>query len=145
MTERMKRAETLLKESGAACVLITKESRVLESGENGVRPLMEWLRREPSALNGACAADKVVGKAAALLMAFGGVSEVYAEILSEAGEACLQEHGIPYSYGGRVPYIQNRQRTGMCPMEQCCAGIDSPAEAYESLGRLIASMNRPKN
>ncbi len=144
MTERMKRAETCLKESGAACVLITNDSLVLQSGENGVRPLMEWLRREPTVLRGACAADKVVGKAAALLMVFGGVSEVYAEVLSVAGEACLKKHGIPYSCGGRVSYIQNRTRTGMCPMEQCCAAIDSPAEAYESLGRLIASMNRPK-
>lgn len=144
MTERMKQAEMLLKESGAACILITKDSRVLQSGENGVRPLMGWLRLEPAVLDGACAADKVVGKAAALLMVFGGVSEVYAELLSEAGEACLREHGIPYSCGGRVPYIQNRTRTGMCPMEQCCAEIDSPFEAYESLGRLIASMNRPK-
>lgn len=146
MTERIRQAEDLLKKDEAACVIITKELVPLESRKNGIAPLLEWLQESPDTLKGACAADKVVGKAAALLMVYGGINEVYAEIISESAEDLLKQNRIQYEYGQKVSYIQNRTKTGMCPMEQRCLDINSPEEAYTALSKMAAahSMMQPK-
>lgn len=142
MTEQIQQAEAILKQKDAACVLITKDSRVLVSEQSGIRPLLEWLEKEPEAMRGACAADKVVGKAAALLMAFGGVSQVYAQIISESAMKSLEQNGITFSFGQKVPYIQNRDHSGMCPMEKRCLGLNLPQEAYAALREMV-SKGRP--
>ena len=46
--------------------------------ERGVKDLYRLLKEEPGLLRGAFVADKVVGKAAAALLALGGVEEVFA-------------------------------------------------------------------
>lgn len=105
-------------------------------------PLLEWLSKSPELLKGACAADKVVGKAAALLMIYGGVSEIYAEVISESAADCLEQNGIKFSFGKRVPYIRNRNKTDMCPMEKRCLHINSPDEAYEALSQMVMGRSR---
>ncbi|MBE6821820.1 MAG: DUF1893 domain-containing protein [Ruminococcaceae bacterium] len=137
LTERMKQAEQILQQTQAACVVIQKDGTVVQSELPGIRPLMGWLEQSPEILKGACVADKVVGKAAALLMLYGGVAEVCGELVSQAAIECLKEAHVPLTYGKAVPYILNRDHTGMCPMEQCCREIDSPKEAYEALKRMI--------
>ena len=51
--------------------------------ERGVQDLYRLLKTEPDFLRGAFIADKVIGKAAAALMALGGVDEVFARVISE--------------------------------------------------------------
>ena len=50
--------------------------------ERGVQDLYRLLKTEPDFLQGAFIADKVIGKAAAALMALGGVDEVFARVIS---------------------------------------------------------------
>ena len=135
MTERMELAKEALENSGAACAAVTREGKVLYSSENGIRPVLSWLAQDPAMLRGACAADRVAGKAAALLMIYAGVTELYAGVMSEPAEQCLKSHGVAFASGRRVPRILNRDGTDLCPMEKRCASVDSPAEAYEIFGR----------
>lgn len=137
MTERMRLASERLKQSGAACVAANRDSVLSESLLPGIKPLIAWLETEPENLEGSSVADKVVGKAAALLLIYGRVGEVYAEIISESAAEYLQEHRIPFDFGRKVPYILNRDGTGMCPMEQRCLQIDDPGEGYEALKKMI--------
>lgn len=137
MTERIRQAEKLLNQSGAACVVIKEDSTVMQSELTGIRPLIGWLGEDKCSLKGAATADRVVGKAAALLMLYGKVSEVYAQLISDSAAASLEQAGVPFTYGKKVPYIMNRDKTGMCPMEQRCLNIDSPKEAYEALSNMV--------
>lgn len=125
-----------LEKSGAACVVV-REGEVHASHEKGIKPLMDWLNQDEKLLKGTYVADKVVGKAAALLCVYGGVSGVYAQVISEHAAKALQEHGIPYTFQEKVPYIINRSRTGMCPMEQKVLQISDPEEAYEVLRQAL--------
>lgn len=137
MTERVGQAESLLKQNKAACVVISRDAGVTESQKSGIAPLLEWLNGSPDLLKGACVADKVVGRAAALLMVYGGVAEVYAGIISESAAECLKQNGIPFSFGQKVSYVQNRDKTGMCPMERRCLPVRSPSEAYTVLNQMV--------
>lgn len=138
MTEQIKKAKRQLEQSQAACVLY-REGKFETSHEKGIRPLMDWLKKDNQAFRKGVIADKVVGKAAALLMIRGGVQEVYAGILSEPALESLNRHQVPVSYGTLVPYIINRTRDGMCPMEQACLNTDDPGEAYRILENKLKS------
>lgn len=61
-------------------------------------------------LVGYTVADKIVGKAAAMLLVKLGVSAVYGEVASVGGVEFLRAHGVEVSYGSLVPYIVNRDK-----------------------------------
>lgn len=77
--------------------------------------------------------DKVIGKAAAMLMVYGGVKKIHALIISEHALQILQAHNISISYDTLVPYIINRKKDGMCPMEQAVLSIQDIDQAYQLL------------
>ena len=69
------------------------------------------------ALKGAIIADKVIGKVAGSVLAVAGIKELYADIISEFAIPVLDKNGIKYEYNNKVDFIQNNDKTGMCPME----------------------------
>ncbi len=116
---------------GASCVLC-KDRETLKSDARGIAPLMNWLQSGAD-LTGFSAADKIVGKAAALLFVRMGIRAVYAPVMSEAAIAVFAAHGVEAVCEKAVPLIINRAGTGQCPMELTVAHIDDPRAAYEAL------------
>ncbi len=112
--------------------IVQKGDRILTSRRRGIRPLLEWIAQGED-LRGASAADKIVGKAAALLYVLMGVNEVFAGTLSESGLAVLTRKGIRVEYAVLTPHIVNRAGTGLCPMEETVLAVDDPAAAYAAL------------
>lgn len=86
-------------------------------------------------LKGFSAADKIIGKAAAMLFVKAGVKEVYGSVMSSSAAELLQKYNIPCSWGTLTDKIINRKGDGVCPMEQTVAGINDLTEAYEALLR----------
>ena len=124
-------------------VAVCRAGEVMTRDGRGIAPLLA-IASEESALRGASVADLIVGKAAALLMAYAGVSEVYAEVMSEAGERTLSEHDIPHSCGLLVPYITDRTGKDVCPMERAVADVSDPAEAYAVLSARLEELKRAR-
>ncbi len=136
----MSQAMELLRTGGYTCVLV-KDGQVYTSTARGVRPLLNWLETQ-TPLSGACAADKVVGKATAMLYCLLNVSSVYAQVISASAIAVLESHGIAVRWDTQVDFIQNRDKTGRCPMEQAVWELDDPQAGLravrETLKRLQA-------
>lgn len=127
----LEKAKQLLKTEGFTCVLCLGEHTVT-SRHRGVTPLLELLD-SGTKVNGYSAADKVVGKATAMLYRLLGVREVYGEIMSDAAIHALACGNITASFGKRVPYIINRTGDGRCPMETATAATNDPAEALAAI------------
>src|SRR5215471_8589877 len=68
--------------------------------------------------------DKIIGKAAALLIHRLGFHTVKAGVLSRLGEAVLQRHGIVYTYEQLMERIH-------CQTEELLATVEDPEEAYQ--------------
>jgi hypothetical protein len=68
--------------------------------------------------------DKIIGKAAALLIHRLGFCIVTAGILSRLGEAVLLRHGMSYTYEQLVDRIH-------CQTEELLAAVEDPEEAYQ--------------
>jgi len=121
-----------LTESNATFVMI-KNERTLSSEKRGVAPILELLREDKDALEGAYVADKVIGKAAALLLIYGRITSLYTKVISSHALGVLNNSGIAVRYDKLVPYVINRDGTDMCPMEKLVLAMESPEEAYEAL------------
>jgi Domain of unknown function (DUF1893) len=70
--------------------------------------------------------DKIIGKAAALLIHRLGFRTVKVGILSKVGEAVLQRHEIAYTYEQLVDRIH-------CQTEELLAEVEDPEDAYDLL------------
>ncbi len=125
------RAKNALASGEYTCVLCRGDS-LLTATARGVSPMLDWLD-EGLDLRGYCGADKVVGKAAALLFVLGGIVAVYADVMSRSAISVLERHGIFYEYGIITDAIINRAGTGPCPMERTVEAIDDPAQAREAV------------
>ncbi len=120
-------------------ICLVRGDEVITSTRRGVAPMLELIERGQD-LTGFAAADKVIGRAAALLFAYCGVSEVYAEVISLPAAAALEECGIPYSYGKRVENVINREGTGICPMEKATLGVSAPSAALAAIKAALSEM-----
>ncbi|MFR1772630.1 MAG: DUF1893 domain-containing protein [Acutalibacteraceae bacterium] len=120
-------ASQYLKDKGYTCVFC-REDTMYSSTERGVKPLLDFIENGPN-LRGFSAADKIVGKAAALLYVLLGVKEVYAPVMSETALYTLAHNGILPLCDCSVKSIRNRSGTGACPMEETVVDIDEPRQA----------------
>ena len=114
----------------SADVALCAGGRVVARSGRGVAPLLALSEEFNMRLNGCSAADKIVGKAAALLLVRLGAREVYGEVMSESAKRVFEKFGVLYSYGALVPNIINREGTGICPMEKATEDTDDPECAY---------------
>ena len=108
------------------------------STKQGIAPILELMQLKIHFLNNASVADKVIGKAAALLLIKAGIKELYAGIISEHAVKVLEQNEITVQYDTIVPYIINRRGDGMCPMEASVLEIEEVNEAYEVLRNKMA-------
>jgi Domain of unknown function (DUF1893) len=99
---------------------------IFTSHGNWLHPLFEleaYLAEHPSQPAKLLLQDKIIGKAAALLIHRLGFRTVKAGILSRLAEVVLQRHGISYTYELLVERIH-------CQTEELLAQVEDPGEAY---------------
>jgi len=135
---RLKEARLALK--GSARCVVYNEGGLSISEERGIRPMILWLEKDPEFLRGASVADKIVGRAAAMIMIYAGVKEVFASVISNGAREALRAAGTEVSYSMTAIAISNRRGDGICPMERLVAPIKDPKEAYETLRNKVLSM-----
>ncbi len=142
MKADLQKAKELLQTGSCTCVLC-KGEETHSSTQRGVKPLLAWLEQTPD-WQGYCAADRVVGRAAAFLYLLMGVKQLYAEVLSQHALRLLEQHHIECEYGRLVPAIRNRAGDGFCPMESAVRNIDDPDEAVSVIKQTLETLQEQK-
>ena len=128
--------ETAVKTLPGHTLVLCLDGNVQTSDLRGVTPMVDWLENGAD-LRGYSAADKVVGRAAAMLFIVAGVVAVYAETMSLAAEELLHRYGIATFCGERTDRIRNRDRTDICPMEKAVADTE---DVTEGVARICAKL-----
>lgn len=109
----------------------------------GIAPLLECAKSGID-YSGYSAADRIVGKAAALLYVKLGVKYVYGEVMSKSAKDVLEANGIACEYGTLAEKIVNRSGDGLCPMEQAVKDIDDPLLSIEAISNRLAELKSGK-
>ncbi len=112
--------------------VLCRGGALLASDDSGISPMLDLIQMETD-LRGSAVADKIVGRAVAMLFSKAGICEVYGEVMSRGAQQFLASRGIPHTYGTLVDAIRNRAGDGICPMEETVAGCISEEMAYPAL------------
>lgn len=137
-------ALTLIREGSASCVVM-KDGKIIKTAEGrGIKPLMELY--DGGILAGADVADKIIGKAASMILVAGGVKRAYGETISRAALDFLSARGVHASGGRVIDVISNREGDGICPMERAVMDISDPAQGVSELRQTMVALSaRAKN
>lgn len=143
-TSDLEIAKKMLREEGFSLIIVKSGTVIHATREYGVIGLANAIEKHGTGLIGSSVADKVVGRAAAMLCRYAEVSEVYAEVISEQGLKTLKDGGIRFEYKELVPKILNRVRSELCPFEKLVADCSKEEECYEKIKNYLkTAMSSP--
>lgn len=143
MSKDLAYARQLLTDGDYTCVLCRGDI-VYTSTKRGVAPLLGWLDTDTD-LKDFSAADRVVGRATAYLYHLLGVKAVFARVMSRPAAQVLADCGIPASWDILVDAIENRQKTGPCPMEHATRNCVNAEEALKAIREALARLTSQSN
>jgi hypothetical protein len=121
------------------CVLLHNNNPIFTSGDFGVKPLIEYLKTGQSYKN-LVLVDRIVGKAAVMLAEKSGVKTIYTPIASTYAIDYATMIGITLYFKKHVPFIENRSKDGMCPIEQSVVDIHDCERGFTAITDTIKEL-----
>ena len=134
--EDLEIAKKILYEESLTLVIIKNSEVLFKSRAHGISGLLNALENFGANLKDASAADRIVGKAIALLYTYVGVRAVYASILSAGAKAILEKHNVHFEYDEFVEKILDPDKGESCPFEKAATNTSDPEEAYRVFRQL---------
>jgi hypothetical protein len=130
-------------EDEALTLCIARDGKVIfEGASRGISGFLDAVESLGGKLEGASVADRVVGRAVALLCVCSRVRAVYASTLSRDAKQLLGGCSVRVEWGELVESILDAGRRETCPFERLAAGIADPKDAYGRLKALQCSLRR---
>lgn len=116
----MKKAYSLdyFSEKNWSFVLIKNGKILYKSKADRLRPLILCIKKHKKEMRGAVVFDKIVGRAAALLLAYAKVKEVWTPTISQDAMKYLKKSKIKIEFKKEVKNIMNQKGDDLCPMEK---------------------------
>ena len=128
----LEKAIKILEEEKDLTLVLVLNEDIYKSSEKGIKSLLQLLNSGKNYLNYS-AADKIVGKAAAMLYKLLNINDIYGEVMSISAINFLEQNNINFKYKIKTKEIINRKGTGICPMEETVLNIENPTEAKKLL------------
>jgi len=127
-----------LKQKQLALAIAKRGSIIFETSSHGIGGLLRAIEELNTEMADSSVADRIVGKAAALLCLYSGVFAVFAVTASEKGIQALRVNNVSCKFENVVPYILDSRKSGICPFENLVTDVSDPKEAYEKLKSFAA-------
>ncbi len=120
-------------------ICLCRNGEYFNDDGRGITTMMRFIA-EGRDMKGYSAADKIVGKAAAILFIKAGIVSVHGSTMSESGKNFLESHNIHCTYDVLTEKIINRSGTDICPMEKAVADTDDIDTGYILLVNALRNM-----
>ncbi len=133
-------AKSLLDKEKQAIVIVKEGQTIFSSDGKGIKPIYTALNKLKYELRGSSVADKVIGKAAAMICEYAGIKELSTKLISENAIDVLENTSIIYNYEKSVPYIKNRDQSGMCPVETLSLRINNIDELLMEISKFLQNI-----
>lgn len=135
-------AKKRLEEKRLTLCIVRDKRIIFESASRGISGFLEATEELGKRLEGASAADRIVGKAVALLCLNAGIRAVYAPIISGRAKELLERNGVQAVWDEIVENILSSCGPAVCPFERLAEEISDPSDAYKKLKGLLASLKQ---
>jgi len=126
MPEDLEIAIKFLNELNASLVVVREGEVKFVGFGKGVKELVDVM----TILSNSSVADKVVGKAAAVILVRNGARAVYGRVMTKAAYNLLTQHDIFVKYGKLIDKIEN------CPFEERVKDINDVKKAWREIMNL---------
>lgn len=122
-------------------LVIAKNGEVIfQTDSSRISGFIDAIEMFGAQLYGASVADRVAGKALALLCVYAGIRMVYAEVVSRKAETVFVANGMIFEFKDMVDNVLDMNKTSVCPFEKVAADISDPKDAYEAFKALLEKM-----
>ena len=119
-------------------IVVVKNSQVLTKKKgDGIKPILDAVEELGEYIHESIIGDRILGKASALVCRYAKIKAVYSPQATKTAIALLIMGGIPIQVDHMIPYISNRDGSGLCPFEKILENIIDPDEAYNILTEKI--------
>lgn len=135
-------AKDKIAKEGTSVVLIKENTITTATDGRGISPLLRLYDEQPMDLKNAFVVDRLIGKAAAMLLVAAGVNAVYGHTMSRKAARYLSERNIPYRNHEEVEFIGNMDNTGLCPMEDAVKDIEDPQSGVNAIRERLAELRK---
>ncbi len=133
----LKKQYDKIKNEQATLIIIKNNEVVCSDSGIGVKPIMKVINENPDIIKNAIVIDKVIGKAAAMLLIKFGAIEVHGLLMSKTAIRMFEMHDIKYCYENLVDTIHNKTASGLCPLEDSVKNTDDLQTAFENIKKRI--------
>ncbi|MBS7627030.1 DUF1893 domain-containing protein [Candidatus Bathyarchaeota archaeon] len=114
-------------------IIVKNGSLLYKSRDPGIAGFLRAIDELGADLHSSTVADKIVGRAVAMLCLYCKIKYVYAVSMTEGAHQLLTERHVPHISETYIGKLMNRQGTGLCPFEMAIKGVNDPDEAYKIL------------
>lgn len=135
-------AVELLEKEELALAIVKDGKSIFTSSGKGIKPLYTAYEEHKDELEGSSVADRVTGRAAAMLCAYSGVKQLKTKLISENAINVLNKANVLYEYDECTPFIENRDRTGMCPVEILSLKNDDIDGLLKEIKKFLHNINK---
>ena len=132
----LEKAKNQLNQNQLTLIIVKNEETLFETKSHRISGFLTAIGQLGKKLKCASVADKVVGKAVALLCVYAGVNAIYAETLSKKARDVLEKAGITCEWKELVGNILDPRKNDVCPFEKEAANITNLEDAYEKFKAL---------
>ena len=139
------KAKNMIRNEEASCVFI-KDNEIIRSVKGrGVAPLISIYEKEPEIMQESFVVDKVIGKAAAMIITLGKAKKIYGQIMSRPAYDFLKKHDFKVEYETMIDNIKNRAGDDLCPLEKSVINIEDPQTGYDQLKKTLRKLKADQN
>ncbi len=133
----------MLDSAKCSCIILNNGDTT-QCGQRGVRDLYELVTSNSPVLRGSHIADKIIGRGAAALMVNGGVKRASTHVITTPALAMLLDAGIEVRFEQEIPFVENRMKTGQCPLDSRLQEVDSAHLAMPVIEQFIKDLDAGK-
>jgi len=130
-------AEHELKSRNMNLVIVKNCAVLCRSMAHGMKGLLQAIEEYDGELARTAVADKIIGRAAAMLCVYSRVKAVFAITMTEGALRLLMKNQVAHKFDRHVGRLMNSQGTDICPFERAIREIDDPEEAFKTLRLLV--------
>lgn len=125
-------AKTELYEEDLTLAIVKNGSLLYSTKSHRISGFLDAIEKCGENLQDASLADRVAGKAIALLYAYAKIKEVYAAVLSRKAHEIFKQNKIACHWNALVDNVLDQSRAAMCPFEKAAAEISDPQKAFHT-------------
>jgi len=133
----MEEAKELIDNNIKSCIVIKNEKIIHSVDGTGIKPLLNIYMENKQDLENSFVADKLIGKAAAMILICGKVKNVYGTKISKSAIELLTKNNIEYEYNELIEKVYNKDKTDLCPMEKTVLKIDNPEDGVNAILKFL--------